>query len=115
MADILKPCPFCGNDGSGPAEEALHISHTQNDWHPAYDCYSVQCDKCTATMGYSDGEEAAAEAWNMRAMVATPDILALLAEAADFIQPFNRAEELLDRIEGALSKASAVRSGVDNG
>lgn len=70
MADTvsdLLPCPFCGNDGSGPVEDALHIAHSQCDWHPAYDVYAVQCDKCTATMGYSESEDAAAEAWNTRA------------------------------------------------
>lgn len=67
MDEALKPCPFCGNDGSGPIEHALHVSHTQNDWHPAYDCYSVQCDKCTVSMGYSDNEAEAIAAWNTRA------------------------------------------------
>ena len=62
----LKPCPFCGNDGSGPIEDALYVSHTQNDWHSAYDCYSVQCDKCTANMGYSVSYEDAIAAWNTR-------------------------------------------------
>lgn len=62
----LRPCPFCANDGTGPIEDALHVSHTQNDWHQFYDCYSVQCDKCTATMGFSESEEAAIEAWNTR-------------------------------------------------
>ena len=67
MDEALKTCPFCGNDGSGPIEHALHVSHTQNDWHPAYDCYSVQCDKCTVSMGYSDNEAEAIAAWNTRA------------------------------------------------
>lgn len=67
MDEALKPCPFCGNDGSGPIEHALHVSHTQNDWHSAYDCYSVQCDKCTVSMGYSDNEAEAIAAWNTRA------------------------------------------------
>jgi hypothetical protein len=38
---------------------------------------------------------------------AAPDMLAALKDAAEFIQPFNRAEELLDRIEAAISKATA--------
>ena len=65
----LKPCPFCGNDGNGPIEQALHISHSQHDWHPSYDCYCVQCDKCTATMGYSESAEDAAENWNTRTQI----------------------------------------------
>lgn len=64
MSELL-PCPFCGNDGSGPAEEALHVSMTEHDWRAA--SWSVQCDKCTATMGYSDSEDAAVEDWNTRA------------------------------------------------
>lgn len=63
----IKPCPFCGNDGSGPVEDDLHVVHMQNEWHPSYDCYSVQCDKCTATMGYSESEEEAIARWNERA------------------------------------------------
>ena len=66
MGEELKPCPFCGNDGTGPVEEALHISHAENPWHENYDCYTVQCDKCTATMGFSASPEEAAEAWNTR-------------------------------------------------
>ena len=63
----LLPCPFCGNDGTGPIEEALHIAHTENEWHPSYDLYSVQCDKCGANMGYSTSEDDAADGWNRRA------------------------------------------------
>jgi len=83
MDEALKPCPFCGNDGSGPIEHALHVSHTQNDWHSAYDCYSVQCDKCTVSMGYSDNEAEAIAAWNTRADAApTPN--AEVVEAVGF-------------------------------
>jgi len=60
----LKPCPFCGNDGNDPTEEALHIVFTEHDWRDA--SWSVQCDKCTATMGYSDSEDEAIAAWNTR-------------------------------------------------
>jgi hypothetical protein len=35
----------------------------------------------------------------------TSELYELLAEAGEFIQPFNRAEELSDRIEAALAKA----------
>ena len=86
QAVALKPCPFCGNDGSGPIEHALHVSHTQNDWHSAYDCYSVQCDKCTVSMGYSDNEAEAIAAWNTRADAApTPkaDEVEAVARAID--------------------------------
>ena len=61
----LLPCPFCGNDGSGPIEDALHISLNEHEWRGP--SWTVQCDKCTATMGYSDTEDAAIEAWNTRA------------------------------------------------
>ncbi len=64
MAEELKPCPFCGNDGGGPIEHALHICFQEPDWRD--DAWTVQCDKCTATMGYSDSEEEAIEAWNTR-------------------------------------------------
>jgi hypothetical protein len=42
-----------------------------------------------------------------RAADTIEEILKVLKEAAEFIQPFNRAEELLSRIEGVISKASA--------
>lgn len=64
----LLPCPFCGNDGTGPVESALHISHTELEWRASHDSYSVQCDRCTATMGYSDSAEEAITAWNTRAL-----------------------------------------------
>ena len=35
------------------------------------------------------------------------DLLELLNECADFVQPFNKAEDLLDRIEAAIAKAKA--------
>jgi hypothetical protein len=85
----LLPCPFCGNDGGGPIEEALHVSHTQNDWHPAYDCYSIQCDKCTATMGYSLSEEEAIEAWNTRLSHASHEPASVMREEAAKVEPWS--------------------------
>jgi len=67
----LLPCPFCGNDGSGTVEDALHVVHSELRWRPAYDSYTVQCDRCTATMGYSDSEEEAVADWNTR-VTSTP-------------------------------------------
>ena len=63
----LKACPFCGNDGSGRIEDALHVIHEEpSDWR-SRDTWTVQCDDCTATMGYSDSPDEAIEAWNRRA------------------------------------------------
>lgn len=42
---------------------------------------------------------------NARLIAAAPDLLAALKEAADFVQPFNRAEDLLDKIEAVIAKA----------
>ena len=42
-----------------------------------------------------------------RLIAAAPDLLELLNECADFVQPFNRAEDLLNRIEAAKAKAKA--------
>lgn len=72
----LKPCPFCGNDGSGPIEDALHVIHSEPDWEHGDNrhTWSVQCDKCTATMGYSDSEDEAIEAWNRRAPQPAPQL-----------------------------------------
>lgn len=65
VTDALKPCPFCGNDGSGPIEDALHISFHEAEWRYG-DAWSVQCDKCTATMGYSKTKDEAIAEWNTR-------------------------------------------------
>ncbi len=46
-----------------------------------------------------------AEIERLRAVNA--ELVALAVEAAEFIQPFNRARELLDRIEAALAKTGA--------
>jgi len=67
MTDKLKPCPFCGNDGSGPISEALQIAMSEGHWNGTR--WSVQCDKCTGTIGYVDSEESAITAWNTRAPV----------------------------------------------
>lgn len=64
MSVELEPCPFCGNDGGGPIENALRVSMIELEWRGAG--WSVQCDKCTATMGYSDSEDEAVTAWNTR-------------------------------------------------
>lgn len=48
----------------------------------------------TCTCGYDDKQ---------RALIET--LTAALDEAADFIQPFNRADELLEKIEAALAAA----------
>ncbi len=64
MSEEPKSCPFCGNDCTGPIEEALHVQMQEHDWRDA--SWSVQCDKCTATMGYSDSKAEAIAAWNTR-------------------------------------------------
>lgn len=70
----LKPCPFCGNDGSGPIADSLHVCETdmEGEWI-APTAYSAQCDACTATMGYSPSEGEAIAAWNRRAPAADRD------------------------------------------
>lgn len=42
---------------------------------------------------------------NARLIAEAPEFLLLLQEAAEFIQPFNRAEDLSDRIEVAIARA----------
>lgn len=74
QADLrLLSCPFCGNNGSGPIEDALHVSQVIVDDENGYDeRYAVQCDKCTATMGSSETADEAVDAWNTRADLARP-------------------------------------------
>ncbi|PAQ00892.1 hypothetical protein LRP31_25380 [Mesorhizobium mediterraneum] len=48
---------------------------------------------------------------NANLIAAAPDMLAILKEAADFVQPFNRASDFLDRIEAVIARAEQ-RDGV---
>ncbi len=57
--------------------------------------------------GPIDGPEDRA---NARLIAAAPDLLAALKEAADFVQPFNRASDLLDRIDAAIASATGGQS-----
>lgn len=90
----LLPCPFCGNDGSGPIEDALHIAFNVYDFRDP--SWSVQCDKCTANMGYSDSEDEVVEAWNRRADLARPS----LAGDEMVAQALKRAERKLSAYVG---------------
>ena len=65
MTDLntLSPCPFCGNDGTGPIKEALHLCEVELEWKQGIPYYTIQCDKCSATMGYSETEAEAIAAW----------------------------------------------------
>lgn len=96
----LLPCPFCGNNGHGPVEDALHVCHVEDDQHVAYDRYCAQCDKCTATMGYSDSEEEAISAWNTR--LAAPAEVDAIAQA----HAAGRAEGLEEAAKVADSAAA---------
>ena len=71
MEQELEPCPFCGNDGSGRIEDALHVSMSERGWREP--SWSVQCDKCTATTGYFDTKAEATAAWNTRATPSADD------------------------------------------
>lgn len=43
---------------------------------------------------------------NARLIAAAPDLLEMLVEAANFIQPYNVGQELLERIDAAIAKAT---------
>ena len=73
MEQELKPCPFCGNDGSGGIEDALHVPMCEHDCREP--SWTVQCDKCTARLGYVDTEAEAIAGWNARATPSTDDAL----------------------------------------
>lgn len=77
MSAALLPCPFCGSTEDAPLEEVVHVSMSEHDWrNPSW---TVQCDNCTATMGSSDTEEEAIDAWNTR----TTDRQTLRADIID--------------------------------
>lgn len=96
--DALKPCPFCGNNGSGPFENALHVSMNEDDW--AEISWTVQCDKCSATMGYSNSEDDAIAAWNTR----TTDH----PNAEDFFNRAQRAEQALAERDALITEAAQI-------
>jgi len=45
---------------------------------------------------------------NARLIAAAPEMLELLKKAADFIQPFNRGEDLLNEIDAIIAKATGA-------
>lgn len=57
----LKPCPFCGGEGS-----------ICNDWdfvknQPRYPYrYGIECKECLSSTDHYETEEAAIESWNRR-------------------------------------------------
>lgn len=119
----LLPCPFCGNDGTGPIEDSLHIIFSEHEYRAPSWC--VQCDKCTATMGYSESEEEAVEAWNRRVRrpaPAVPDDVAellrdcrnrMLYDAGAFREQGREVrailcDVLIDRIDAALTHPTGV-------
>ena len=58
MSEIkLKPCPFCGGEG----EMIVRGDQQKGYW--------VKCLQCGAETRYFTSERAAAEAWNMRALI----------------------------------------------
>jgi hypothetical protein len=42
-------------------------------------------------------------------IAAAPDLLAMLVEAANFIQPYSVGQELLERIDAAIAKATGEK------
>lgn len=97
----LLPCPFCGNDGSGPVEAALHLVFSEHDWREQ--SWTVQCDKCTATMGYSDSEDEAVDGWNLRADLARPSQAGdeRVAREAGRAEGWAEAAGFLETLKGA--------------
>ena len=54
MADLLKPCPFCGS-------ERVRICGRKSYW--------VECDHCSGMGGHFPTREGAAAFWNRRAIL----------------------------------------------
>lgn len=100
MSAKYTPGPWKINKRSWPMTITGHIHQiTNNDrlpsaFVPAWD---------NPQEGEEDGSEEALA--NAHLIAAAPDLLAALKEAADFVQPFNRAEDLLDKIEAVIAKA----------
>lgn len=108
LAQELEACPFCGNDGSGPIEDALHVSFQEHDWREP--SWTPQCDKCTGTMGYFNSEEEAIAAWNTRTQPAPASgevgelVEALRTTRGDLFDArslCNEAADMLERLAGA--------------
>ena len=54
---VLKPCPFCGDEGIVEMDESWY-------WE-----FEAHCTKCTVTLGHFESESEAAKAWNSRKYV----------------------------------------------
>lgn len=103
----LHPCPFCGS--------RFIMGQEPNDNHPVsgefyifheYGPIGSKARECRLDVrGHFESKEAALDFWNNRQI--PPNVLGLLNEASDFIQPFNRGEDLLSRIETAVSSLRA--------
>lgn len=65
-ADVLLPCPFCG--------EATHVwpRNEQSSWHAGGYARHVQCSSCKAIGPDASTESAAIGLWNRRAALAKP-------------------------------------------
>ena len=61
MNDLLKPCPFCGGNGSVKLDPEGTKDSVGRKW-----AYTVSCDKCCASTGVCWNREMAIEAWNRR-------------------------------------------------
>ena len=75
----LKPCPFCGNDGSKSRLDVCSSSTRHAGWE-----FTVECTNCGAEGAYAASGFQAKRKWNARADL-TPDPQAaldrMLAEA----------------------------------
>ncbi len=86
----------------GPVDDTI-VTHLGADGR-RYEIAAVDGD-------YNDPDQWPVMEANARLIAAAPELLALLREAAEEIQPFNRMADLSERIEAAIAKATTPTSG----
>jgi hypothetical protein len=94
--------------------EGLRMSkHTPGPWHVSeeWDGTSIKAGHFHVTHTiqscgfHPDEEDKAVTQANARLIAAAPDLLEMLVEAANFIQPYSVGQNLLERIDAAIAKA----------
>jgi hypothetical protein len=92
--------------------------HTPGPWEADFETYPIMVCSQSETWPLVDelgNEEERAGVFvantgdnkaNARLIAAAPDLLEMLVEAANFIQPYSVGQELLERIDAAIAKAT---------
>ena len=95
----LNPCPSCG----GEAQTDVGKAGQAAAFCDLFRSYCMDCGTQSPEWSYTEAE--AITAWNTRCVNTHDALVKALVEAAEFIQPFNSGQDLLERIDAALALA----------